>query len=143
MSVMKKLALGTAACAMRVAPMGAAVASSHREAPNITKTPKIDNTDFYMFRSYEPGRDTTVTFIANFYPDQSPGSGPNYFTLDPDAVYEIHIDNDGDAVENLTYSFKFTNALRNNGIALSVGGKNITVPLRYVGPVDQDYFKDM
>ena len=30
--------------------------SSHREAPGITKTPKLDGTDFYMFRSYEPGR---------------------------------------------------------------------------------------
>ena len=28
--------------------------SSHREAPGITKTPKVDGTDFYMFRSYEP-----------------------------------------------------------------------------------------
>jgi hypothetical protein len=31
-------------------------ASSHREAPFITKNPKVDGTDFYMFRSYEAGR---------------------------------------------------------------------------------------
>ena len=41
-------------------------ASSHREAPGITEQPKVDGTDFYMFRSYEPGRDQFVTFIANF-----------------------------------------------------------------------------
>ena len=29
--------------------------SSHREAPFITRIPKVDGTDFYMFRSYEPG----------------------------------------------------------------------------------------
>ena len=114
-----------------------AMASSHREAPNITKTPKVDNTDLYMFRSYEPGREQFVTIIANFGPDQSSYAGPNYFTLDPDALYEIHIDNDGDAVENLTYSFKFTNVLRsnNNGITLNVGGKDLPIPLRQIGPI--------
>ena len=28
-------------------------ASSHREAPFITELPKVDGTDFYMFRSYD------------------------------------------------------------------------------------------
>lgn len=136
MSRIRKFALTAGVAAMCVTPAATVMASSHREAPHITKTPKIDNTDVYLFRSYEPGRENTVTIIANFYPDQSPGSGPNYFTMDPDALYEIHIDNDGDAVENLTYSFKFTNALRGgNGIALNIGGKDITVPLRAVGQV--------
>ena len=139
MSLMKKLALGTAAGAMCALPIVPAVASSHREAPGITRSPKVDNTDFYMFRSYEPGREATVTLIANVYPDQSPGSGPNYFTMDPNAIYEIHIDNDGDAVENLTYSFKFTNSLVNGtGIALNVGGKDVAVPLRQVGGISRD-----
>ncbi len=136
MSTLRKLALGTAAGAMCVIPSGATIASSHREAPNISKYPKVDNTDFYMFRSYEPGREDFVTIIANFQPIQFPGSGPSYFTMDPDALYEIHIDNDGDAVENLTYSFRFTNSLRGgNGIALNIGGKDVTVPLRAVGPI--------
>ncbi len=136
MSVLKNLIVSTAACALCVVPIAPALASSHREAPNITKYPKVDNTDLYMFRSYEPGRESTVTIIANFYPDQSPGSGPNYFTMDPNAVYEIHIDNDGDAVEDLTYSFRFTNALKGGtGIALNVGGKNVTIPLRAIGPI--------
>ena len=62
-----------------------ASASSHREAPFITKHPKVDGTDFYMFRSYEPGREGYVTLIANYLPLQDPYGGPNYFTLDPDA----------------------------------------------------------
>ncbi len=112
-----------------------ALASSHREAPGITERPKVDNTDVYAFRSYEPGRDQFVTIIANFQPDQSPGSGPNYFTMDPDALYEIHIDNDGDAKENLTYQFKFTNTLRDGtGIKLQVGDKNLPIALRAAGP---------
>ena len=72
-------------------------ASSHREAPFIATQPKVDGTDFYMFRSYEPGRAGYVTLIANYLPLQDPYGGPNYFTLDPNALYEIHIDNNGDA----------------------------------------------
>ena len=139
-----KLALGTAAAAMCALGVTTAIASSHREAPNITRTPKVDGTDFYMFRSYEPGKEATTTLIANFYPDQSPGSGPNYFTFDPNAVYEIHIDNNGDAVENLTYSFKFTNSLKDGtGIALNVGGKNVTIPLRQSGQITTDNDPDL
>ena len=86
-----------------------ALASSHREAPFITKNPKVDGTDFYMFKSYEPGREGYVTVIANYQPLQDPGGGPNYFTMDPNALYEIHVDNNGDAAEDLTFQFRFTN----------------------------------
>ncbi len=34
----------------------AVLASSHREAPALTASPKVDGTDLYLFRSYEPGR---------------------------------------------------------------------------------------
>ena len=78
-----------------------ALASSHREAPAITEQPKVDGTDFYMFRSYENGRENYVTFIANYQPVQVPYGGPNYFSMDPDALYEIHIDVDGDAAEDI------------------------------------------
>lgn len=45
-----------------------ASASSHREAPYIATQPKLDATDFYMFRSYETGRADFVTIIANYQP---------------------------------------------------------------------------
>ena len=92
---------------------GGAIASSHREAPGITKMPKVDGTDFYMFRSYEPGRSAYVTFLANYQGLQGPGDGPNYYTLDPDAIYEISIDNVGDGKEHLTFQFKPANTLTN------------------------------
>jgi Domain of unknown function (DUF4331) len=104
-----------------------AVASSHREAPMITQYPKVDNTDTYAFRSYEPGREDYVVILANYVPLQDAYGGPNYFSMDPDALYEIHIDNNGDAKEDLTFSFKFTNTLR--GTALNIGGKMVPIPL--------------
>ena len=51
-------------------PVTTAVASSHREAPLITEMPKVDGTDWYMFNSYETGREDFVTMIANYQPLQ-------------------------------------------------------------------------
>lgn len=98
-------------------------ASSHREAPNITRFPTVDSTDFYLFNSYEPGRETYVTAIANYIPLQDNYGGPNFFALDPSALYEIHFDNNGDAKEDLTFQFRFSNQLVNKGegIKLVIG----------------------
>src|SRR6188768_596723 len=111
--------------------------SSHREAPNIARFPTVDSTDFYLFNSYEAGRDGYVTVLANYIPLEQPYGGPNYFALDPFALYEIHVDNDGDAKEDLTFQFRFTNKLGNNnqGIKLGIGGNQVAVPLKNVGPV--------
>jgi len=134
--MVRKLLYGSVAGLSLVFSAGGALASSHREAPGITKMPKVDNTDVYAFRSYEPGREAYTTLIANFYPSQSPGDGPNYFTMDPDAIYEIHVDNTGDAVEDLTFQFKFTNVLKGDtGKTLVVGGKTLPIALRSIGPV--------
>lgn len=111
---------------------GLAHASSHREAPFITEMPKVDGTDFYMFRSYESGREGFVTLIANYLPLQDAYGGPNYFDLDEDAIYEIHIDNTGDAVEDLTFQFQFSPI--ENPIVLNVGPagdqKAVAIPLK-------------
>jgi hypothetical protein len=118
-----------------------AFASSHREAPNIARFPTVDGTDFYVFNSYEPGRSGYVTFLANYIPLQDPYGGPNYFALDGAALYEIKIDNTGDAVEDLTFQFQFTNTLANNGagITLPIGpagsAQNVAVPLKNVGGI--------
>ena len=114
----------------------AAFASSHREAPGITKMPKVDNTDVYAFQSYEPGRAGFTTLIANFQPGENPGDGPNYYTMDPDAIYEISVDNAGDAKEHMTFQFKFSNALKSDtGKTVTVGGKTLPIALRHIGPI--------
>nr|WP_228027066.1 DUF4331 domain-containing protein [Rubrivivax pictus] len=120
-----------------MAAVGPVGASSHREAPFITTVPKVDATDFYMFRSYEAGRDDHVTLIANYVPLQDAYGGPNYFAMDPNALYEIHVDNNGDAKEDLTFQFRFTNTLANAGagVTLPIGGKNVAIPLIQAGQV--------
>lgn len=108
-------------------------ASSHREAPFITTQPKVDGTDFYLFNSYENGRSSYVTLIANYQPLQDPYGGPNYFKMDPNALYEIHIDNNGDAREDLTFQFRFQNSFK--GITLPIGSVNVAIPLTQAGVV--------
>jgi hypothetical protein len=129
----------TQACLLMVVA-GSALASSHREAPFITTSPKVDGTDFYMFRSYEGvsatgtgGRSDYVTLIANYQPLQAPYGGPNYFLMDPNALYEIHLDNNGDAKEDLTFQFRFNNKL--NSKALPIGGASVAIPLIQAGAV--------
>jgi hypothetical protein len=111
----------------------ASFASSHREAPFITSSPKVDGTDFYMFRSYEAGRQDYVTLLANYQPFEDPQGGPNFFMFDPNALYEIHIDNNGDAVEDLTFQFRFKNTSK--ATPLNVGGKAVKIPLINSGPI--------
>jgi len=128
--------LSVAALALAIA--GTSQASSHREAPFITEIPKADATDFYAFNSYEPGRGGFVTLIANYNPLQDPYGGPNYFSMSRDALYEIHVDNTGDSVEDLTFQFRFSDTLggaTGNGITLPIDGKDVAVPLKNVGGV--------
>lgn len=108
-------------------------ASSHREAPFITELPKVDGTDFYMFNSYETGKDGFVTLIANYVPLQDSYGGPNYFDMDDDAVYEIHVDNNGDAVEDITFQFRFTQTMR--AITLDINGESVAIPLKQAGGI--------
>jgi hypothetical protein len=133
------IAMGAALC---LSPAGVVQASSHREAPFITKNPKVDGTDFYMFNSYEGGRTGYVTLIANYQPIQAPGGGPNFFSMDPDALYEIRIDNNADAAEDITFQFRFTNTLGGTGgtgVTLPIGAsgatKNVGIPIINFGAV--------
>jgi hypothetical protein len=109
----------------------AAHASSHREAPLITTMPKTDGTDFYMFNSYEPGRTGFVTIVADYQPLEDPFAGPNYYTMDPEALYDINIDNNGNALPQIIFRFRFTNTIQN--LTVPVNGTNIKVPLVNTG----------
>jgi hypothetical protein len=128
-SVVSTLALA-AAMSLGTLPI---LASSHSEAPAITELRKVDGTDLYMFNSYESGRSGYVTLIANYLPFQDAYGGPNFFNLDEDARYRIHIDNTGDGREDLTFQFACRDELRD--IKVPVNGVMVSVPLLNVGPV--------
>src|SRR5262249_33646943 len=90
---------------------GGEAMSSHREAPEISKDPVADNTDVYAFVS--PDKPDTVTLIANYIPLEGPAGGPNFYEFGDDVLYEIHIDNNGNSKDNITYQFRFHTQIRN------------------------------
>jgi hypothetical protein len=110
--------LSAVAAAAFVGSVGpsSATASSHREAPLIADDPAADNTDVYAFVS--PDKPSTVTIIANYYPFQDPAGGPNYYRFDPTVRYELKVDNDGDAEEDVTYRFRFSTTVGNGNTFL-------------------------
>ena len=130
---MNRYGLWMAALAATAALPITALASSHREAPLIAGMPRVDGADFYMFRSYEAGRTDYVTLIANYAPLQDAYGGPNYFSLDSSALYQIHVDNNGDAKPEMTFRFRFTNTYKN--LTVNANGKNVAVPLINIGPI--------
>ncbi len=108
-----------AALLVSLLPMSAA-ASSHREAPGISKYPLWDNTDLYAFR--DPIVTDRLTILSNWVPLEEPSGFPNFFHFDENAWYQIHIDNDGDGIEDITYRFVFTENVRNGNTFLNFTG---------------------
>jgi hypothetical protein len=88
-------------------------AASHREAPLIALDPTADITDFFMFRSYEPGKDDKIDLIMNVIPGEEPSSGPNYWNFDPNVLYAFNIDNNGNGnADNIRFEIRFQNQFR-------------------------------
>src|SRR6185437_15895187 len=110
--------------------------SSHREAPEIAQDPVADSTDVYAFVS--PDRPGTVTLIANYIPLERPAGGPNFYAFGDDVLYEIHVDNNGDAEADVTFQFRFQTTLANQntflyntGPILSLDSPNLNMRQTY------------
>jgi uncharacterized protein DUF4331 len=120
--------LALAAALVRGPGPEAANAASHREAPLISLDPTADITDFFMFRSYEPGQSDKVVLIMDVIPGEEPSAGPNYWNFDPTVLYSFHIDNNKDGKDDITFNFRFNNEIR--GVVNALG-----LPLSYLGNV--------
>jgi len=136
-----KVAGVAGALLLATSSMSGVLASSHREAPLISGDPGADNTDLYAFVS--PNATNTLTIIANYTPFEEPAGGPNFFPFDDSVRYEIRVDNNGDGVGDVNFSFRFkqhpkaTNAfgiptyLYNDGTLTSPMDSNWLVPQTY------------
>jgi hypothetical protein len=103
-----------------------AEAASHREAPLTALDHKADIADFYAFVSYDdPGK---VTFIMTVDPLLEPANGPNYFPFDPGIRYRINIDNNHDAVPDLSFEFRFETEIRLPGVFTGFVGAGDGIP---------------
>jgi len=112
-----RLAALALAAALAAAP---AAASSHREAPAISQDPAADNTDVYFFR--DPVDPSRLVLIANWIPLEERAGGANFYHFEPNIRYELNVDWDGDAIEDVVYRFTFTRNVRNGGTFLQNTG---------------------
>jgi hypothetical protein len=115
-----KLATGLAAALFLLVPISM-FASSHREAPITALDRTADVTDWYAFVSYDNPKN--VTFILNVDPLLEPANGPNYFPFDPGVLYQMHVDNNQDGKDDITFQFRFKTEIRLPGVFTGfVGG---------------------
>jgi hypothetical protein len=89
-----------------------AFASSHREAPITALDHKADITDLYAFVSYGPNQvpntpPSKVTIVLCVDPLLEPANGPTWFPFDPNVLYEIHVDNNHDALTDVDFRIRF------------------------------------
>jgi hypothetical protein len=124
----------TMACVL-ASPVGHA--SSHREAPITALDHKADITDYYAFRSYDGGATPRVTLILCVDPLLEPGNGPTWFPYDPDILYELKVDNNNDAVEDVTFQFRFSTEQRLPGLFQAYAGfeNGVNAPANSPTPV--------
>jgi Domain of unknown function (DUF4331) len=100
--------------------IGAAQASSHMDAPLITRDPSANTTDVYAFVQNENGTKSLVTALG-VYPHEEPGIGPNKYNFDDNVLYQIHIATGNDVAlgkATLSYEFTFNTTFRNQNTIL-------------------------
>ncbi len=100
--------MGAALAAVSVLGVtGIASASSHREAPAISKDPAADNTDLWAWMEGSGG--TTLHIVAAYNPFELPEGGPNFHSFSDDVLYEVHLTRGATDVKDVVkYQIKFS-----------------------------------
>jgi hypothetical protein len=118
-------------------------AANHREAPITGLDHKADITDVFAFVSYSADQaanqqPSKVTFIVCVDPLLEPANGPHYFPFDTSILYEIKVDNNHDAQEDVIFQFQFDTEQRLPGLWQSfagIGGSGAAAPQNSPAPV--------
>lgn len=124
----------TGAFLLVTALSGAAYASSHMDAPLITRDPAANTTDVYAFVSQQNGQKYLVVALG-VYPHEEPGIGPNAYNFDDNVLYEIHVAKGRDLTAGrptVSYQFQFNTTFKNVntilvsylGVIQDIGDKN-------------------
>jgi len=108
--------LFAAGVAASVGGIGTLLASDHQDTPEVELNPRMDINDVYAFPGSSPDR------VALVLTTSSPIAGQTA-SFDPDLLYQIKIDNGGDANEDLVFQITF-----NNGVGSAQ-------QVRVVGPI--------
>jgi hypothetical protein len=76
-----------------------------------------------------------VALVMNIAGLSQSQAGPNYTPINNDYIYQIHIDNDGDAREDITFQFVTGYRYANNGRGIEIAvpqGVNVPLPLAHI-----------
>jgi hypothetical protein len=84
---------------------GAAAASSHREAPAISKDPAADNTDLYAW--VNAGTHDKLNIVAAYNPLEEPAGGPNFNEFSDDVLYTIYLAKGASKRSTIRYEIRF------------------------------------
>jgi hypothetical protein len=107
--------IGTALTGLLIVP-APTMASSHMDAPLITRDPSAHITDVYAFVS-RIGNIKYLTAAMAVYPFEEPSIGPNKYNFDDNVLYAINIASGADLARGeptIRYLFKFDTTFKNN-----------------------------
>lgn len=89
-------------------------ASSHMDAPLITRDPAANTTDVYAFVATRNGV-KYLELALGVYPHEEPGIGPNKYNFDDNVLYQLFISKGGDlstGADSIAYQFQFSTAYK-------------------------------
>jgi hypothetical protein len=98
-----------------------ALASSHMDAPLITRDPAANTTDVYAFVRPDQNGAKSLVLALSVYPHENPGVGPNKYNFDDNVRYEIHVALGPDVAAgrpSLTYRFEFKTTFKTSKTVL-------------------------
>ena len=98
-----------------------ALASSHMDAPLITRDPAANTTDVYAFVANDPSGGKSLVVGLSVYPHENVAIGPNKFNFDDNVLYEINVslgDQFLPGLASISYRFQFTTQFKNQNTIL-------------------------
>ena len=92
-----------------VGTVGSLLASDHQDTPGVELNPRFDVNDVYAFPSSTPGR---IALVLGTSSPITPASTPSFtFGTKGQELYQLKIDNNGDAMEDLVFQIAFTGGI--------------------------------
>jgi len=146
---------------------GRLLASDHQDTPEVELSPRYDVNDVYAFPAATPGR---IVLVLGTSSPITPAKTPSFtFGTKDQELYQIKVDNTGDAVEDLVFQMTFTGTAGHQRVTLHgpikpkttgpantlIGGKKtISGPVNevlgsasgiqlFAGPRDDPFFIDL
>jgi hypothetical protein len=146
---------------------GVVLASDHQDTPEVELSPRYDVNDVYAFPAQREGR---IALVLGTSSPLTPSATPSaVFGTKDQELYQIKVDNDGDAKEDLVFQITFTGKAGQQKVTLRgpykpnvvgatgntlVGGKKLSGAVNtiigddkgvklFAGPRDDPFFIDL